>query len=248
MPDWIPALLWGLLAGSALVLGAMVGYFVNVPQRVIAAIMAYGSGVLISALCFDLMDEAFKTGGLGSTAAGFLGGALVYTLANMVLTRQGAKHRKRSGSRHPAKEEGNGAAIALGALIDGIPESIVIGLSLLEGAAVSYVAVAAIFLSNIPEGLSSASGMRNGGRSALYVFGIWGGIALLSGLASVAGYTLFEGVNPGVTAATTALAAGGILAMLTDTMVPEAFETTHELTGLIAVAGFLTSFMLSKIA
>jgi zinc transporter, ZIP family len=248
IPLWAQAGLWGFVAGAALLLGAAVAYFVEVPPRLIAAVMAFGSGVLISALSFELMDEAFRKGGFGATAIGFLGGAAIYTLVNWLLARQGAKHRKRSGDKHPSEKDdsGSGLAIAVGALLDGIPESIVIGLSMLKGGAVSMVAVIAIFLSNIPEGLSSAAGMKRAGRSAAYIFGIWGGIAAASGLGALAGYTVFEGFSESIVAATTALAAGAILAMLVDTMIPEAFEQTHDFAGLITVTGFLTAFVLSK--
>jgi len=247
VPMWLQAGFWGLVAGAALLVGAVVGYRFAVPARLVAGIMAFGSGVLISALSFELMDEAFKTGGFQATALGFLGGALVYTLANWWLSHGGARHRKRSGGQPSEKEHGgSGSAIAVGALLDGIPESIVIGLSMLGGGKVSMVAVAAIFLSNVPEGLSSAAGMKKAGRSALYIFGIWGAIAVASGLSALVGFTLFEGVSPGTVAATTAVAAGAILAMLVDTMIPEAFAEAHDFAGLITVAGFLAAFALSK--
>jgi len=248
MPLWLQAGGWGLFAGAALVVGAAIGWFARVPQRAIAAVMAFGSGVLISALSFELMDEAYRRGGFAATAAGFLGGSIVYTAANKLLSMKGAKHRKRSGDKHPAPDEASGGAIALGALLDGIPESIVIGLSLLGGGVVSLVAVAAIFLSNVPEGLSSAAGMKKVGRSAAYVFGIWSAIAVASGLAALAGYTLFDGASSGVISATTSTAAGAILSMLVDTMIPEAFESAHDYAGLIAVTGFLAAFALSKLA
>ncbi len=240
---------WGLLAGSALVIGAAVAWFAPVPQRLIAAIMAFGAGVLISALTFDLMDEAYRRGGLDSTGVGFIGGAAVFTLANAALARYGARQRKRSQGQQPSEDEdsGSGLAIAVGALLDGVPESIVIGLSLLEGGAVSLVAVIAIFLSNVPEGLSSAAGMKKAGRSALYVFGVWGGIALISGLAAWAGYVVFRGLSMEWVAGTTAVAAGAILAMLADTMMPEAFEYAHDAAGLITVIGFFAAFVLSKL-
>ncbi|MEN2508615.1 hypothetical protein V8Z77_17025 [Stutzerimonas stutzeri] len=247
MPIWLQAGFWGLLAGGALLIGACVGYLLKVPQRYIAAIMAFGSGVLISALSFELMDKAFERGGFTATAAGFLGGAIVYTAANMLLARRGARHRKRSGQQQANESQsGSGLAIAVGALLDGIPESIVIGISMLHGGGVSLVTVAAIFLSNIPEGLSSAAGMKKAKRPAAYIFGVWGGIALASGLAAVAGYGLFQGVPPEAIALTTAIAAGAILAMLVDTMIPEAFETTHDMTGIITGLGFLVAFVLSK--
>lgn len=241
---------WGLVAGSALVLGALCGFYFNVPQRAVAGIMAFGGGVLISALSFDLMDEAYKRGGFDSTAVGFLGGAAIYTVANWFLTRLGAKHRKRTGThvQQTSADEGGGLPIALGALLDGIPESIVIGVSMIEGGVVSSVAVIAIFLSNFPEGLSSSTGMKRAGRPASYVFAVWGGIALISGLAALVGYGVFSHFSDDVIAGTTAIAAGAILAMLVDTMIPEAFAEAHDFAGLITVAGFLAAFILSKLS
>jgi ZIP family zinc transporter len=234
-PLWLQAGFWGLVGGSALLLGAVLGYFVRIPQRAIAAIMAFGAGVLISALSFELMDEAYKRGGFDSTAIGFLSGAAVYTAANWYLAHQGAKHRKRSGKHQSSEADvsGSGLALAVGALLDGIPESIVI--------------VTAVFLSNIPEGLSSAAGMKKAGRSASYIFGVWTVIAALSSMAALLGYALFSHFSVEVIAATTAIAAGGILAMISDTMIPEAFEETHDFAGLITVCGFLAAFILSKL-
>ena len=248
MPLWAQAGFWGAVAGSALILGALAGYFFKLPKRLTAAIMAFGSGVLISALAFDLMDDAYHRGGFDATAVGFVGGAAVYTAANWFLSRHGAKHRKRSGKRQPSEQEqaGSGLAIAVGALLDGIPESIAIGVSMIAGGAVSTVAVIAVFLSNVPEGLSSADGMKHAGRSATYVFGVWVGIAVISGLASLVGYAVFRSFPADIIAATIAVAAGAILAMLTDTMVPEAFDEAHNFAGLITVLGFLAAFLLSK--
>lgn len=242
---------WGFVGGSALIIGAAIGYAVNLPQRLIAGVMAIGSGVLISAVAFDLMDEAFARGGFAPTGLGFLGGAAAYTAANVIISRRGAKNRKRSGSdpdaTQPDAGTDTGLAIAVGALLDGIPESVVIGTSLLGGSGFSAVTVAAVFLSNVPEGLSSAAGMRRAGRSRAYVFGVWTGIAVLSGLAAMIGYVALAGAPPAAIAAVTAVAAGAILAMLVDTMIPEATEGGHEYSGLIAVAGFFLAFMLSKL-
>jgi ZIP family zinc transporter len=241
----VQAGLWGLLAGSALVLGALAGYFLRIPQRVTAAIMAFGAGVLISAVCFDLMDEAFARGGLGPSALGLLAGAGAYTLANVALARAGARDRKRSGDQQPT-DSSSGTALAVGALLDGVPESIVIGVSLLAGEGVSAVAVASVFLSNVPEGLSSSAGMRRAGRPAHFVLILWSAIALASGAAALLGYVAFDAASPAAVAAVQALAAGAILAMLADTMIPEAYEEAHDFAGLITVAGFFTAFALTK--
>jgi ZIP family zinc transporter len=247
MPGAVQAGLWGLLSGSALVLGVALTYVIDIPTRIVASVMAFGSGVLISALSFELMGEAVETGGFAATAGGFLAGAAVYTAANIIISRRGGSHRKRSGEQQRKAKEGGGTAIALGALLDGVPESIVIGVSLLSGQGVSLVAVAAVFLSNVPEGLSSAAGMRKAGRSPVYVFGVWTAIALTSSAAALFGYVAFDGVGPGWIAAVNAIAAGAILAMIADTMIPEAFETAHEYAGFITVAGFLCAFALSKL-
>jgi ZIP family zinc transporter len=118
---------------------------------------------------------------------------------------------------------------------------------MIHSGAVSWVTVVAIFLSNIPEGLSSSAGMKKAGRSARYVFGVWATIAAVSGIAALVGFAIFRRFSVGVIAATTALAAGAILAMLADTMIPEAFEEAHDYAGLITVAGFLIAFALSKL-
>src|SRR4051812_46759763 len=244
MPTWLEAGLWGLLGGAALVIGALVAWFVRVPPKVVASVMAFGSGVLISAVAFDLVEEAADIGGVPATATGFLVGAVVYLAANLALARHGARHRKRSGGQQPSEDEqsGSGAAIAIGALLDGIPESVVLGLGLVGGGSVSLSVLAAVFISNVPEGLSSAAGMKRSGRSARYVFGVWTTIALLSGAAALLGYVSLGGASPALIALITAVAAGAILTMIADTMIPEAFEETRTWTGLITTVGFLVAF------
>ncbi|MGW0565122.1 ZIP family metal transporter [Streptomyces sp. NPDC003016] len=249
MSEVVQAGMWGLVAGSALLLGAVFGYGVRVPQWVVASVMAFGAGVLLSAVSFELVQEAYDQAGLVPAALGTVGGAVAYTAGNVWLARRGARHRKRSGHRQSQPSEsqqaGSGLALALGALLDGVPESAVIGVSLADGGAVSTVTVAAVFISNVPEGLSSSAGMRKAGRSKKYVFGIWSAIAAAGTVSAVLGYAVVGGLPTGVVAAVTAVAAGAILAMIADTMIPEAFEDAHLAIGLITVSGFLVSFALS---
>ncbi|MFE9396361.1 ZIP family metal transporter [Streptomyces flavidovirens] len=249
MEQVVLAGMWGLVAGSALLLGAVLGYGVRIPQWVVASVMAFGAGVLLSAVSFELVEEAYDQAGLAPAAVGTVGGAVAYTAGNMWLARRGARHRKRSGHRQSQPSEtqqaGSGLALALGALLDGVPESAVIGVSLVDGGAVSTVTVVAVFISNVPEGLSSSVGMRRAGRGKKYVFGIWGAIAAASAASAVLGYAVVGGLPTAVVAAVTAVAAGAILAMIADTMIPEAFEDAHLAIGLITVSGFLVSFALS---
>lgn len=250
MPVWIQAGLWGLFAGGALVLGALIAWFVQVPRLVVATVMAFGAGVLISALAFDLVAEAEATGGLAPTLIGFLGGAVAYVAANVALAARGARHRKRSQDQQPSEDEqsGSGTAIAIGALFDGVPESIVLGLTLLTGQGIGVSVLAAVFISNLPEGLSSAAGMKRAKRGPAYVFGVWGGIAAASGAAGALGVLLLTGASPALVAVITAIAAGAILAMVADTMLPEAFEQTHMYAGLVATVGFALAFGLERLS
>ncbi|AVR46260.1 ZIP family zinc transporter [Christiangramia fulva] len=249
MSHWIIAGLWGLFSGSSLVVGSLIGYYIKLSPRKIAIIMGFGAGVLISALSFELMEEAFKQSGLWASSFGFISGALIYFVANFILEKLGAKHRKRS-RQQPSEEEneGSGLAIAMGALLDGIPESMAIGISMLGGGTISLATVIAIFISNLPEGLSSSSGMKNAGRSKKFIFGIWGGIAIISGIAAILGYTVFGQLSATITGTTLAVAAGAILNMVSATMIPEAFDKGHNLIGIVTVLGFLGSFLLSHLA
>jgi zinc transporter, ZIP family len=254
MPIWLVAGLWGLLGSSALVIGAALAYLANFPRRLIADIMAFGCGVLISAVAYDLIEDGFLEGGLWPIVGGSLLGSAAYTIANIMVSRRGARHRKRSGDqqRHEqgkedVNEESSGLAIAIGSMLDGIPESIVLGVGLLQGGNVSIAVLVAIFLSNLPEGLSSAAGMRRAGRSPIYVFGLWGGIALLSACASTLGAGLFGTASPWVLAMVNAIAAGALLTMIAETMIPEAVAGERSGTGILVVLGLLAAFVISQL-
>jgi ZIP family zinc transporter len=236
--EWLGAFGAGALAGGALLIGAAVAWFVQVPRPIVAGIMAFGSGVLISALAFDLVQEAEASGGTGPTTVGFLAGAIAYVTANIALDRVGARKRLRTGKGN----SGSGTGIAVGALLDGVPESAVLGLSMVGGGGVSVPILAAIFISNIPEGLASTADLKREKRGLRFVVLLWAVIALACALASLLGFVLLDTATPRVTAVINAIAAGAILAMICDTMIPEAFDRARALTGLLATVGFLTSF------
>ncbi|MTE01495.1 ZIP family zinc transporter [Paracoccus sp. YIM 132242] len=245
MALWQQAGLWGLLGGSALVIGAALACLVDLPRRVTAGIMAFGCGVLISAVAYDLLLEGYHQASIRPIVVGALAGSAAFALANRAVSRK-APHRKRSGEQQLEAGEGGGLAIAVGSLLDGIPESVVLGVSLVGGDGISVAMLAAIFLSNLPEGLSSAAGMRKAGRGKTYVLGLWTGIALMSGIASALGAGLLGDAPPEVIATVGAVAAGALLTMIADTMIPEAVEVEGGMTGVLVVMGLLVAFTLSQ--
>ncbi|HEX6920889.1 MAG TPA: ZIP family zinc transporter [Actinomycetes bacterium] len=234
---------WGLVGGVALLVGAAIGLVRAIPSRAIGLVMAFGAGVLISALAFELTADAFESSGGTAVVLGLLGGAVTFYVGDLVLDHRGAEHRKRSGGQ---QAEGAAGAIVLGALLDGIPESVAIGVSLLGGGTVGVTVVAAVFLSNIPESLSAATGLRKAGHSDRWILGLWAGVALLSALAAAVGYAALGGADPAVVATIQAFAAGAILTMLADTMMPEAFENGGSSVGLVTTLGFVLAFLLSR--
>jgi zinc transporter, ZIP family len=236
---WVLAGVWGLVAASALVVGALLGWWVRFSTKTIAYVMAFGSGILISALSFELVAEAMTQASIVWTAGGFMAGALVFSIINRALNAP-VKHRK--GSRNQTKSTANnGLAIAAGTLLDGIPESMAIGLLVATGGSPGIATIAAIFISNIPEALSSTAGMRHAGHKAWFLVKLWGGILLLSGAFAVLGAVFFGSAPTEVKALISCIAAGGIFAMVVETMIPEAFAEAHELSGLIAALGFITA-------
>jgi zinc transporter, ZIP family len=234
---------WGFVGGASLLMGALVGIYAGASRRTIATVMALGAGVLISSVAFELMDEAYQIGGFDASALGLSLGAVAFFFADREVNRRGGTRRKNSGG----KQGDSASAIAIGALLDGIPESAAIGISLLEGGTISAALVAAVFLSNVPEGLSSAAGMRQNGRSTAHILGLWGGVTAASAVAALLGYFFLAGAPEDLVAGIQAFAAGAILTMLASTMMPEAYEEGGEVVGLVTAAGFLLSFILSHL-
>ena len=233
---------WGFVGGSALLIGALLGVYLPTPAKVIGLIMAFGGGVLICALSFDLTGEAYREAGATTVTLGLLAGSLVFFVGDWFIDRRGGERRKSPTGRQAGAA---GMALALGALLDGIPESAAIGVSLLGGGSVGAAMVVAVFLSNVPEALSSSTGMKIAGRSNGYIFGLWLTVTAASAMAAALGYALLGDATPSAVAFIQAFAAGAILTMLADTMLPEAVDHAGALVGLLSVLGFSTALLLS---
>jgi ZIP family zinc transporter len=236
--------LWGLGAASALVVGALIGLASRVPRQFVALAMAFGAGALISALAFDLTEDAFAHGGTLPVAGGLAAGALVFFTGDQLLHRRGGARR----GKRMAKASDNGPAIVLGAMLDGIPESVVLGSTLIAGGSIGLPFLAAVAISNVPESLSAAADLRREGHRPPWIIGLWVAVAVVSGLASALGYALLGGMGAGAIPLIQAFAAGAILTMLSDTMIPEAFADGGDLTGLATVFGFATAFLLTTVS
>jgi ZIP family zinc transporter len=231
---------WGTLAASSLVIGAIVALQFHIGLRAIGLIMGFGAGVLISALSFDLVEEAVeKSSGDGWVAGGVFAGCLVFFGGDWAIGRYGGSQRKDPDG---SQEGDSPLAIVLGTVLDGIPESMVIGLTIFEGGAVGAAYLAAVFISNLPEAISSTSGLVTSGWAKSRILWMWIAIALVSGIASLLGYALFQDSPPGTIAFVLAFAAGAILTMLAQTMMPEAYEHGGKLVGVVTTLGFAVAF------
>ena len=231
---------WGTLAASSLVIGAIVALRFHIGLRAIGLIMGFGAGVLISALAFDLVEEgADKASGSGWAVAGLFAGCLVFFGGDRLIDRLGGGQRKDPSGN---QEGGSSLSIVLGSVLDGIPESMVIGLTIFEGGAVGAAYLAAVFISNLPESISSTAGLATSGWKKSRILWMWTAIALISGLASLAGYGLFQNSSPDTTAFVLAFAGGAILTMLAETMMPEAYEHGGKLVGVVTTLGFAVAF------
>jgi zinc transporter, ZIP family len=231
---------WGLLSASSLVIGSLLAILLNIKLRVIGLIMAFGAGVLISAVAFDLVEEAAdKSTGEGAVAWGLFVGCGVFAGGDWLISRMGGGDRKDADG----DQEGDSPlAIVLGTVLDGIPESMVIGLTIFEGGAVGAAYLAAVFISNLPESISSTSGLVSSGWKKSRILWMWLAITIVSAIASVAGYGLFQDSSPATVAFVLAFAAGAILTMLAQTMMPEAYEHGGKLVGVVTTLGFAVAY------
>ena len=246
-------LLWGFIASIPLLIGSTVASIVSLPKQVIAIIMAFGSGVLVAALAFSLIEEAFNLSeSIASVIIGFVLGGLSYTLANYILNKKSSgstKRRKKSHGEHAGGgKDAPGLALLVGSVMDNIPENMALGISLVSGGGVNIVLIAAIFLSNFPEGLSSAQGMRSNGRSKKYIISLWSVAVVIGTISSVIGFAFLSNTSPSTISIAISFAAGAILVMLAESMIPEAHaEGGSSRTGIATMAGFAIAFILGRL-
>ncbi|WP_404384489.1 ZIP family metal transporter [Caenispirillum salinarum] len=257
------AVAFGLMASAAFPIGVFIGLFWTPPRKIVAAVIAFGAGVLVCALSFELMEEAFETGTTLSTVAGFMLGALIYVVLDQITDRMAAKSSpKREGTEPFQVDEAappprtdeqatvSGIAVLMGTALDGIPENAAIGVGIAaeEGPGLGIVLLGAVFLSNLPGAMSSTIGMKHEGRSATYILTAWGIVALACVASVIIGFELLTGMPDAFQSALLALAAGGILAMLSDTMFPDAFRTGGPWVAMSTASGFALAFLLSRYA
>ena len=256
----LEAALWGLAGASSLLIGAVIGARVPISNRIIGLILGFGAGTLVSALAFELTQESFQLGGADTVALGLALGGLAYFTGAVVIANRGGADRMGASDRDDADAS---TALLLGAMLDGIPESMVIGITVLEGGGVGVPFLLAVFLSNLPEALSSSQGMIKQGTSLGIVLRRWTIVVIASTVAAAAGYGLLKDASGDTIGLLQAFAGGAILTMLADTMFPEAFlhargdpvdhrrsrsrPLIENAVGLMTTLGFALAYLLSTL-
>lgn len=234
---------WGAIGAAALLIGALIAYLLSPTHRAIAVVMALGTGLLIGSVSYELVADALEHQAVFWVAVMVLVGAAIFTAGDWLLERGGGGDRKDATG---AQAGGSPLAIVLGSVLDGIPESFVLGLTVLQGG-VSVSLLAGVALSNLPEGMSSSSGLKAAGWPRGRVLSMWSAVVLVSAVAAAAGYALLDPASGRTGALVEAFAAGALLAMLADTLLPEAYAVEGVLTGPLVVAGFAVSLALSAV-
>ncbi len=237
------ALFWGLMATSSLVLGGVLGIYLSIGNRLLGVIMAFGAGVLISAVAYELVFDSLTLGkGTGGPTLGIIMGALTFFFGDKLVSRYSVANRKQI--QPSAANSALLVPMMLGIMLDGIPESLVLGVGMLEGGTISITMLVAILISNLPEAIAGTIGMRAGGWSTQRIFTVWISIAVFCAGITLAGFALFGGVSSFWLAFVQAFAAGAILTMLANSMIPEASEHGGSIGGLFTVLGFSTSVLI----
>jgi ZIP family zinc transporter len=238
------ALGWGALAASSLLIGALLALVRPWPKRAVGLVLGFGAGALISAVSYELAAEGLDAGGGDAVAFGLALGAVTFYVADGLVGRLGtgrARERRSSGA-------GPGGALALGAFLDGIPEQFVLGLGLAAGNGVSVGLLVAVFVSNLPEAIGSASAMRASGNRDRSIVLLWAVVAVVCTLASGAGFMVADSASGDLIGVVNGFAAGALLVMLVDSMIPEAAESSGRVTGLVTTLGFAVAAALSAVS
>jgi ZIP family zinc transporter len=238
----LEAAFWGLVTGGSLWVGAALATFTRLSQRVIGLAMAFGAGALIAAVAYELVIDAFETD-LTLASIGFAAGGLAFYVGDVLIDRMGGQGRKSMTGE--SQLAGSASAIVLGTVLDGIPESFVLGSSLLQEGVVPTAVVVGVFVSNVPEALSGSAGLLQAGWTRVRVFRMWSYVVAASVASTILGYVLIDAIPAADAAFVTAFAAGALLVMLADTLVPEAFELGGREAGLLTALGFAVGFGLS---
>jgi zinc transporter, ZIP family len=241
----LEAVAWGALAASSLVIGALLAFARPWEGPSLGLILAFGAGALISAVSFELFEEGVQTGGPGWTGVGLGVGAVTYYLLDGLIARRFSGGRGRQGR---AQASGAGPALALGAFLDGVPEQLVLGIGLAAGEGAGVGLLVAIFVSNLPEAIGSASEMHRSGVARKGIMRLWLAIAAVCVLATAAGYAAADAASPELTAGIDGFAAGALLVMMVDSMIPEARSGGGRAAGLVTVLGFAAAAALSTIS
>jgi ZIP family zinc transporter len=230
------AFLWGLVATSSLVIGGLLGSWWTPGRRTLGAVLAFGAGVLISAVAYELVFEAVHIAKLtGFPTLGFFAGAFTFFFSDRLIGRMGGSQREATEETHQSNLV---VPLVLAIILDGVPESVVIGLGILKGGSVSLAMLVAVFISNLPEAVAATTGMRSDGWSRSKILLLWLVIAVVCAGASAAGYGLFGDVSPAWLSFVQTFAGGAILMMLANTMIPEAYAHGGKLAGVFLVMGF----------
>jgi ZIP family zinc transporter len=238
----LEAALWGTVTAGSLWVGAALATFFRLSERVIGLAMAFGAGALTAAVAYELVEDAFAAD-LTLASIGFACGSLTFFAGDLVVDRMGGEGRKSMAGQ--AQLAGSAGAIVLGTVLDGIPESFVLGSSLVEEGTVPIAVVVGVCVSNVPEALSGTAGLLAAGWKRGHVFMMWSGVVVASVAATVAGWLLIDNVGNAGGAFVTAFAAGALIVMLADTLMPEAFELGGREAGLVTALGFAVGFGLS---
>jgi zinc transporter, ZIP family len=238
----LEALVWGIVTAGSLWVGATLAAYARLSQRVIGLAMAFGAGALIAAVAYELVIDAFETD-LRLASIGFACGGLTFYVGDVLIDRMGGEGRKSMTGE--SQLAGSASAIVLGTVLDGIPESFVLGASLLQEGVVPTAVVVGVFVSNVPEALSGSAGLLQAGWTRVRVFRMWSYVVAASVASTVLGYAVIDAIPSAGGAFVTAFAAGALLVMLADTLIPEAFELGGREAGLVTALGFAVGFGLS---